>query len=258
MAEPGTGSSLVELARGLPADLLSRALTHSSWVERRSDSYERLEFLGDSVLGLAVAACIYERFPQLDEGGLAKLKAYTVSRRSCALVAQRLGIRELIKEVGPDWEGHGRDLLDNPTLLGNVLEALIGGCYLVYGFHSTKEAVVAVFSEQVTYGLTHQVDYKSALQEHLALSGKPVRYRLVGEEGPPHERIFTSEVHIEGRRQGAGQGTSIKLSEQRAAREALIGLGVYPEETLEEQKGARSSRDSGPDRGAQTATTEEP
>jgi ribonuclease-3 len=245
MAEPANPASLIRLARSLPSEILARALTHSSWVERRADSYERLEFLGDSVLGLAVAAHIYERFPLLEEGGLAKLKAYTVSRRSCGLVAQRLGIRELIQDVGPNWEGQGRDLLDNPTLLGNVLEALIGGCYLVYGFDATRDAVIEAFAEQVTYGLTHQVDYKSALQEYLAPSGRPVRYRLIHEEGPPHERIFTSEVLIEGRRQGSGQGTSIKLSEQRAARQALIGLGVYPEETLEEQGGAETTSAGG-------------
>lgn len=237
MVGSGDPLSLVDMARGLPPDLLSRALAHSSWVEQRADSYERLEFLGDSVLGLAMAAFIYDRFPHLAEGGLAKLKAYTVSRRSCALVAERLGIRELIRARGPEWEDQGRDLLDNPTLLGNVLEALIGGCYLVHGFETTQEAVVASFAEQVTYGLTHQVDYKSSLQEHLAPSGRAVRYRLLHEEGPPHDRLFTSEVLVDGDPRGRGQGTSIKLSEQRAAREALIAMGVYPEEALEEQHG---------------------
>ena len=236
--ETGSAPSLIDLARRLPPVVLFRALTHASWVEQRSDSYERLEFLGDSVLGLAVAAYIYERFPLLEEGGLAKLKAYTVSRRSCALVAERLGIRDLIQKVGPDWEGQGRDLLDNRTLQGNVLEALIGACYLVYGFEPTREAVTAAFADQVAYGLTHQVDYKSALQEHVASSHRSVRYRLVHEDGPPHDRLFTSDVLLDGHRYGSGQGTSIKLSEQRAAREALICLGVFPEETLAEQSGA--------------------
>lgn len=237
----GHAPSLVELVRRLPPEQLSRALTHASGAGQRSESNERLEFLGDSVLGLAVAAFIYERFPQLAEGGLAKLKAYTVSRHSCSLVAERLGIRELIREVGPDWNGQGRDLLDNRTLQGNVLEALIGACYLAHGFEPTREAVVAAFADQVTFGLTHQVDYKSALQEHLAPARRSVRYRLTHEEGPPHDRLFTSDVLVEGHRLGSGRGTSIKLSEQRAARQALIALGVYPEEALAEQGGGEAA-----------------
>jgi ribonuclease III len=217
------------MALALPPTLLERALTHSSWVEDRTHSYERLEFLGDSVLGLAVASHVFERFPSEDEGRLAKLKAFVVSRKTCTAVARDLGIDAVVATHAPATDEERRQLAASDTALGNILEALIGACFLVYGFAEVRSAVVEAFASQVAYGRSHDVDHKSALQEHLATEEKTARYRLVATEGPPHERIFTSEVLVGRTVRGRGWGRSIKASEQAAAREALVRLGVASE-----------------------------
>ncbi|MCL5736095.1 MAG: putative dsRNA-binding protein [Actinobacteria bacterium] len=109
-------------------------------------------------------------------------------------------------------------------MLGNVLEALIGACFLAHGFERTAQAVTEAFEEQIKYAVSDHVDYKTTLQETLAVRGLHPSYQLVGEEGPPHARQFTSEVWIAGEFRGRGSGTTIKMSEQQAAREALQAL----------------------------------
>jgi ribonuclease III len=232
MAESGIPNAgeglplLIRLATGLPPPLLEQALTHSSWVEERLSSYERLEFLGDSVLGLTVASYLYHHFPEEPEGRLAKLKAYVVSRKSCAVVARRLSLADLVREYAPGDEAQREDLAANEVALGNLLEALIGAVYLENSFEAVYPAVIEAFAEQISYGRTYHVDYKSTLQEHLAVDELLACYSLVDEEGPPHAKTFTSEVTVEGRVRGRGCGRSIKASEQEAAREALLSLGV--------------------------------
>ena len=225
---------LPRLIRELPPRLLRLSLTHSSWVSDRTSSYERLEFLGDSVLGLSVAAHLYERFPHEKEGDLARWKAFIVSRGSCQVVACRVGIDELVEVHAPGNPDQRVELAESPTALGNMLEALIGACYLAHGFERTKEAVVDAFYDQVSYAVTGYVDYKSTLQEHLAAEGGRIAaYALVAEEGPPHARVFTSQVIVDEEALGEGRGRSIKKSEQKAAREALVRLGVLPRKVLE-------------------------
>ena len=234
-----TGSSdrlppLPRLIAELPNDLLELALTHSSWVGDRNASYERLEFLGDSVLGLSVAAHLYQRFPREKEGDLARWKAFVVSRGSCQVVACRVGVDGLVLSRAPGDAAQRTELAAAPTALGNLLEALIGACYLAHGFERTKDAVIDAFYDQVSYAVNGYIDYKSTLQEHLAAEGGRVAsYALVGEDGPPHERVFTSEVVVDERVLGRGSGRSIKKSEQKAAREALVTLGVLPLSALE-------------------------
>ena len=160
--------TLSELAAALPPDLLKRALTHSSWVGARTGSYERLEFLGDSVLGLAIASALYDRFPEHEEGGLARLKAFVVSRASCVQVADQMGLADLVMEHAPASERKRRDAVRSPSMLGDMLEALIGAVYLQYGFERTRPAVVGLFEEQMEYAVTAHVDHKTALQELLA------------------------------------------------------------------------------------------
>jgi ribonuclease III len=224
--DPVFGLALLGLVRALPEATLGQALTHSSWVADRNGSYERLEFLGDSVLGLAVAAALYQRYPTREEGELARIKAFVVSRTSCVQVAQRLGVPRLILEHAPAPEQRRRDAAGSPTILGNMLEALIGACHMTFGFEKTSGAVVEAFEEQFEYAVTAHVDYKTTLQEVLAPRGLQPVYRLVGEEGPPHARTFTSDVSVDGRIRGRGDGTTIKMSEQAAAREALVSLGA--------------------------------
>jgi len=218
------GESLMDLVRGLSPDLRLRALTHSSWVGERTGSYERLEFLGDSVLGLAIASALYDRFPEREEGGLARLKAFVVSRASCVQVAQRIGLAQLVLEHAPASERKRRDAVRSPNLLGDVLEALIGAVYLEYGFERVRPAIVGLFEEQIQYAATAHVDYKTALQELLAPRGLQPQYRLVDETGHAHARNFTSDVVIAGEARGRGVGTTIKMSEQAAAQQALADL----------------------------------
>jgi ribonuclease-3 len=242
---------LLSLIRELPRNLLATALTHSSWVAERTSSNERLEFLGDSVLGLSVAVDLYERFPDESEGELARWKAYIVSRASCALVARRLGLDELVMTSAPGDEDQRAELAAAPTALGNLLEALIGACYLAHGFAATQAAVVDAFHDQVAYAVTGHTDYKSTLQEHLAgTGGRTVSYEVVGEEGPPHERVFRARVLVDGRSFGEGTGRSIKKSEQWAAKEALVRLGVISRATpdpRDDDSGDNDPDDNGPD-----------
>jgi ribonuclease-3 len=241
-------SALRAYFEDLPAEMLEQALTHSSWIEDRARSYERLEFLGDSVLGLAVAWALHERFPGAEEGTLAKLKAFVVSRRSCGVVARRLALDDLVLERAAGTDEQRRELAGSATSLGNVLEALIGATYLARGFDTVRDAVVEAFADRIAYGVSSYVDYKSTLQEHLASSGLVAEYRLVETDGPPHARAFTSEVLVTGSAAGRGSGRSIKKSEQRAAHAALVGMGVLA---------APSGRGS-PHDGDASATVSEP
>lgn len=221
--------TLMGLIQQLSPELLQRALTHSSWVGQRTGSYERLEFLGDSVLGLAISSALYGRFPDREEGGLARLKAFVVSRASCMQVAERMGLATLVLERAPASERKRRDAARSPSLLGDVLEALIGAVYLEHGFERARTAIVAAFEEQIRYAETAHVDHKTALQELLAPRGLQPVYRLVEETGPAHARTFRSDVLVGGTVRGQGTGTTIKMSEQAAARIALGELeGVGP------------------------------
>jgi ribonuclease III len=201
-------------------------LTHSSWVDVRTQSYERLEFLGDSVLGLAAASELCRRHPDSDEGELARMKGVVVSRASCAEVARGIDLRRVILEQAPAPLEKREEAVANQTILGNVLEALIGACYLTHGFEQTRLAVIDAFENQIGQAVTTRVDHKTALQELLASRGLQPVYRVVAEEGPPHARVFTSEVYVDGVARGRGTGTTIKMSEQGAAGEALASPAV--------------------------------
>lgn len=216
--------TLADLVSALPLDLLQHALTHSSWVGERTGSYERLEFLGDSVLGLAIASALYERYPEREEGGLARLKAFVVSRASCVQVAERMGLADLVLQHAPASERRRRDAARSPGMLGDMLEAVIGAVFVEFGFERVRPAIVTLFEEQMDYAVTAHVDHKTALQELLAPRGLQPAYRLVEEIGPAHARVFTSEVVVDGTVHGSGSGTTIKMSEQAAAQEALASL----------------------------------
>lgn len=218
--------SLMDLFHKLPAFLMEQALTHPHSVQERAESYERLEFLGDSVLGLAVAARLFRDLPAAPEGTLAKTKAYAVARSSCAVVAESVGLREFILEEAPVDESHRTEMSQNRTLLGNVLEALVGAAFVAFGYETVAEPLADAFAGRVKYALQHTVDYKSTLQEALAAEGQTAVYEVVGESGPPHRRSFTSVVTVRGEMYGKGTGRSIKRSEQAAALEALERLGV--------------------------------
>ena len=201
--------------------------THASWTERRSESYERLAFLGDSVLGLAVTDYLYPRFEaeRFGAGRLTKLRAQTVSGRSCKTVAERLGLPERLLAAAPQRTSPtARALVSTERVLASVMEAVIGACYLAFGFERTAAAVVEAFEPQVQEALEHPGDSKSALQELLARRGALVDYTVVSEVGPPHDRTFEVVAMVDGDEIGRGSGRSKKDAEQAAATLALEAL----------------------------------
>jgi ribonuclease-3 len=220
-APSGSDHALLDLIEGLPEDRLRHAFTHASWADSRSESYERLEFLGDSVLGLAIAQELYDRFPDFSEGRLAKLRAHVVSRQSCAVVGRRLGLgKRLVELASGDSEELAR-LAKNRNIVSALVEACLGALYLEHGFEPIRSAIVAAFADRIEYALEGHVDYKTELQEELARRGLAVSYAVVEVEGPPHERTFTCSANIEGEEAGVGTGPSKKAAEQLAARIAL-------------------------------------
>lgn len=220
------GERLLGLVSSLPPELRTLALTHASRAVTRVRSNERLEFLGDSVLGVVVATELFYRYPESDEGDLARLKSYVVSRANCADVAERLGIGRLMAaEAGEERSRRGA-AAPSKAMIGNALEALIGACFLSHGLEETHAAVAEAFDEAMCRGVDVSFDSKTTLQELLARRGLHPQYRLASEDGPAHARIFCSEVSVDGSVRGSGMGTTIKMSEQVAAKEALRSYGV--------------------------------
>lgn len=222
-----SGATLAELLDRLPDDLARNVFTHSSWTTRRSDSYERLAFLGDSVLSLAVTTHLYPRLEaeRFGAGRLTKIRAQAVSGRSCRAVAERLGIPERLRAAAPAGAASSVEaLLSTERVLASVIEAVIGACYLAFGYETTSSAVVEAFLPEIEDALENPVDYKSALQELLARRGELVSYSVVEEQGPPHNRTFAISATIDGVEVGRGIGRSKKDAEQDAAQSALEAL----------------------------------
>jgi ribonuclease III len=223
----GSVELLRDLLDELPQDLARQVFAHASWTERRSDSYLRLAFLGDSVLGLAVTTHLYPRLEadKFGAGRLTKIRAQTVSGRSCKAVAERLGVVERLLEAAPDEKGRQTVRgLATQRVLASVLEAVIGACYLHAGYERTAEAVVQAFTPEIEHALENPVDCKSALQEMLARRGEKVKYKLLGAQGPAHRRTFEVAAMVDGEALGSGRGNTKKDAEQTAAREALERL----------------------------------
>jgi ribonuclease-3 len=224
---PAGPQALRSLLDSLPPDLRQQALTHSSWVDHRADSYGRLAFLGDGVLGLALGEYLFRSYPRADIGRLTKMHGQAVSGRACAEVAIELGIPELLSEVAPTKLEGGIDvdaLLASERALASVCEAVIGASYLHHGFEVTAAATVAAFATELEIASERLLDFKSALQERLARSGSRVRYEVTGESGPPHDRIFEVRASVNGESLGEGSGRSKKAAEQAAAEQALQSL----------------------------------
>ena len=219
---------LRELFDGLPEDLRRQAVTHASWVEKRSASYERLAFLGDSVLGLAVTTHLWPRL-EADEygaGRLTKIRAQAVSGRSCRVVAERLGIPDRLRTLAPEPSPANEALTRTERVLASIIEAVIGACYLEHGYDRTSAAVVDAFGPEIDRALDDPEDHKSALQERLARRGATVTYAVTEETGPPHERTFEVVAVINGEELGKGSGRSKKDAEQAAASAALESISA--------------------------------
>ncbi len=213
---------LTALLDDLPPDLSTQVVSHASWTERRSDSYARLAFLGDSVLGLAVTAHLFPRLEaeRYGAGRLTKIRAQAVSGPSCRAVAERLGVPERLAAAAPAGTSVAA-LAMTERVLASITEAIIGACYLHAGYDTTARAVVEAFSPEIEEALEHPVDFKSSLQERLAQRAQVVAYAVTSESGPPHERVFTVAARIGDTVLGQGTGRSKKAAEQEAARVAL-------------------------------------
>jgi ribonuclease III len=195
-------------------------------VSERSAGYERLAFLGDSVLGLAVSTHLFPRLEHHGAGRLTKVRAQAVSGRSCRAVAERLGIPERLRAAAPAAvAGPATDALAHTErVLASIIEAVIGACYLAYGYEETADAVVEAFAPEIEQALERPADFKSALQERLARRGAVVGYEVTAEEGPPHERRFEVAAVVAGEELARGAGRSKKDAEQAAAEAALASL----------------------------------
>ena len=221
-------AALSGLIGELPLELREQALTHSSWTERRVESFERLAFLGDSVLGLSVASGLFERFDAIDSGGLTKIHNQTVSGVSCAEVGRQLGVPEMLRDNEPDDVTAAipaEVLLDGERPLPEASEALIGACYLTFGFERTAAAVAAAFEPRIELAAETRIDFKSALQELLARRGARVSYEVITTTGPPHRRTFEVAAIVDSEQVGLGEGRSKKAAEQVAAEQALAQFG---------------------------------
>ncbi|MDE0291933.1 MAG: ribonuclease III [Candidatus Dadabacteria bacterium] len=203
--------------------LLETALTHSSYANEFScPGNERLEFLGDALLGCMVSVLLYEKYPSYTEGDLSKIRSRVVSGANFAKYAEMLGLGGHIRLGKGEESTGGRERESNNA---NAFEALIGALYLDAGYEKTFEVVSRLFQDAIEENdFPH--DSKTQLQEvSQSVFGKTPEYRVLSEEGPPHERTFTVEVRISSDLAGTGKGRSKRQSEQSAARDALRKLG---------------------------------
>ena len=214
--------------RHLPA----KAFSHSSAVENRFLSNERLEFLGDSILALVICQKLFEQFPDYLEGNLTKIKSMLVSRQTCARIAKHLSLQKFLK-VG---KGMGASRALSGSLAAGVFEALIAAIYLDGGFEPAQKFILQCFGELIAQADAEhpQGNFKSMLQQYAQqqFNSVPV-YSLLDEKGPDHDKCFESSVTIEGRNFSSAWGTTKKEAEQKAAFNALVELGVIERITHE-------------------------
>lgn len=202
-------------------NLLDLAFTHRSYANEMGDrthNNERLEFLGDSILGLAIADALIEAYPEKEEGELSKIKSIVVSEDSLALAAKKLNIAEYLHLGKGEEQTGGRR---KKALLADCTEALFGACYVHNGFPRAKEFVIKTLGERITAVVEddYHRDYKTTLQEYMQKKWRIVpTYTLVKKTGPDHNFIFFVEVMVNGQIFGPAEGRSKKAAEQAVAK----------------------------------------
>ena len=213
-------------------NLLTKALTHSSGVESRLLSNERLEFLGDSVLASVICQTLFERFPTYLEGDLTKVKSMLVSRRNCARVCKELGLQKYLR-VG---KGMASSRALSGSLAAGLLEAIIAVIYIDGGFEAASSFILRTFASLIDEADAEETqgNFKSLLQQYAQqqFSTTPI-YELLDEKGPDHDKCFESVVVIGERHFASAWGINKKEAEQKAAFNALVELGIL-EDTLSE------------------------
>ncbi|GAA1758067.1 ribonuclease III [Luedemannella helvata] len=234
---PSTTHLEAALGVGISEDLLQRALTHRSYAYENGGlpTNERLEFLGDSVLGLVVTTALYQDNPDLAEGRLAKLRASVVNSRALADVARGLSAYGLgpylLLGKGEEATG-GRD---KESILADTLEALLGAVYLEHGLPVASVVIHRLFGPVMAQAgrLGAGLDWKTSLQELTAARGLGVPDYHVEETGPDHAKTFTAWAVVAGARHGGAQGRTKKEAEQRAAEAAWLALNLDPVSPVE-------------------------
>lgn len=213
--------------------LLNAALTHSSSADTRLESNERLEFLGDAVMGLIVCQVLFERLPNSHEGDLTKIKSAVVSRKVCARVAEKIKLAEHMRL------GQGMEPGDHlpKSLAACALEAVIAAVYLDGGITAARKFILRHMDDELQAATTsqHQYNYKSQLQQYAQrILGQTPNYEMLDEKGPDHARCFEVAVSIGDRQFPAAWGTNKKEAEQKAALLALQLLGQLAESELDD------------------------
>ena len=205
------------------SNIYDLAFTHSSFNSEAKTShhdYERLEFLGDSVLDFVIAKMLYIAFPDLREGDLTKTKSFLVQSKTLASIARKEGFIKYIK-IGHSL--NEKDVLQNNSILEDVFEAVVGAIYLDQGINFVSDFIKKIFKEEIeNFDFSLVTDYKSILQEAMqAEYRESVQYKVVDEKGPPHIKTFYVEVYFNDLLLGKGVGKSKKEAEQMAAKDAL-------------------------------------
>lgn len=208
-------------------ELYVLAFTHSSYngmAGTRHQDYERLEFLGDSIVGFVVSELCYMYHPEMEQGDLSVLKAQFIRTQSEAEYCKKLGLDKFIR-VGASFQN---DIQKSLAVLEDVFESFIGALYLDQGLELTYKIVRSVFEEDVKNGTIHiEQNPKSALQEAMQADRKEsVSYKIISEEGPSHDKVFVAAVYFEGNELGRGVGKNKKAAETAAASDALAKMAV--------------------------------
>ena len=203
--------------------LLETALTHSSYANEKhgeAQSYERLEFLGDSILGLVTAEFLYTHEPRLPEGRMTRLRAELVCEVSLHKTALELGLGRYMRLGRGEEHTGGRE---RPSILADMVEAIIAAMYLDSGMDEARRFIMERILRDAEFGDSHRsADYKTRLQELVQRkSNQAIQYRLAGESGPDHDKTFIFDVLINGTVSGTGSGKTKKEAEQMAACKAL-------------------------------------
>ena len=205
--------------------LLEAALTHSSYANENKKlgavSNERLEFLGDSVLGMTVSTLIYMSDPDMPEGQMTRVRAELVCEKSLAALAVGFGLGECLLLGRGEEKGGGRE---RPSILADAVEAVLAAIYLDGGLEPARTFVMEHLASQAERMQLENFDYKTTLQEVVQEKiGQELSYHTTGESGPDHMKSFTVEVRLNGAVLGQGTGSSKKMAEQTAAKSALAG-----------------------------------
>ena len=231
MAESTSHDQLFDrLGLVFDAQLLELALTHRSFAYESGGlpTNERLEFLGDSVLGVVVTDALYHRYPELPEGNLAKLRSAVVSARALAIQARRLGLGEFIRLGRGEETTGGRD---KSSILADTFEAVLGAVYVDLGIEVSRELILRLLDDQLAEAaeLGAGLDWKTSLQELTAELGIGVPMYAIEESGPDHAKQFEAQVVLADKRYGHGTGSNKKEAEQEAAASAYAELGAERE-----------------------------